>query len=131
MGWMHAGLARGDGSSSAVATNDLWMFNPDTLQWTWVAGPDFVNSNGVQPPQMGVPYPDTLALPAARDDIIWWASGDMFYSAYGYSYTRGWTHDLWRIDVSDPNNVTFEFALDRWRLARPPASFMRIKAFTP
>ncbi|GGB24943.1 kelch repeat-containing protein [Puia dinghuensis] len=47
-----------DGSNNQGYLNDLWKFNPTTLQWTWVSGDNTRNSTGVY---------GTMGTPAAAN----------------------------------------------------------------
>jgi len=59
--WLYGGYGV-DANLNAGFLNDLWEFNPGTLEWTWVSGS---NSVGVYGGQFGV-Y-GTLGLPAAAN----------------------------------------------------------------
>jgi N-acetylneuraminic acid mutarotase len=88
------------GYESFEFNNDLWKFNPTTLEWTWVSGNNFQNSPGVYG-ELGVPDP-TNSIGARRytdgridqDGIVWVFGGD----GHDINALRGQLNDLWKYD---------------------------------
>jgi hypothetical protein len=109
-------LFGGDGADSAGTgglLNDLWKFNPATLEWTWVSGSsvltpvDFMGSQDFV--ESGV-Y-GTLGTPAAgnvpggRNSPAAWADGSgnlWLFGGYGSISTGyiGFFNDLWEFNPS-------------------------------
>ncbi|MCB0003387.1 MAG: hypothetical protein KDH86_12655, partial [Anaerolineae bacterium] len=66
--WLHGGT----GIDSVAATgmlNDLWRYDPNSEEWTWVNGANTVNQPGVYGVQ-GVP--SATNVPGARSDGVSW-----------------------------------------------------------
>ncbi|MEQ9403307.1 MAG: kelch repeat-containing protein [Cyclobacteriaceae bacterium] len=88
------------GYESFEYNNDLWKFNPNTLEWTWVSGNDFQNSPGIYG-EKGVPDP-TNSIGARRytdgridqNGIVWVFGGD----GHDINAQRGDLSDLWKYD---------------------------------
>ncbi len=80
--------------------NDLWKFDPATLEWTWMSGSDgpnklgYYGTQGVRDPRNG---------PGGRSSCVSWldARGDLWlFGGDGYSAEDGpfLLNDLWRFD---------------------------------
>jgi gliding motility-associated-like protein len=72
------------GGSSGVTGNlynDLWQFNPDLLQWTWVGGPNFPYSPGSC--EQCLCNPSTNNLPSARSMTSCWKGFCDYFFLYG------------------------------------------------
>lgn len=88
------------GYESFEYNNDLWKFNPNTLEWTWVSGNDFQNSPGIYG-EIGVPDPSN-SIGARRytdgridqNGIVWVFGGD----GHDINAQRGGLNDLWKYD---------------------------------
>ena len=65
--WLFGGY--GYGSTALGRLNDLWRYDPETNQWTWVSGSNTINQAGVYGTK-GVP--DAANVPGARDGSISW-----------------------------------------------------------
>jgi hypothetical protein len=95
----------GGGSSDGIfqVLNDLWMFNPNTGQWTWVSGSSNINDLGTYG-MVGVPAPGNV--PGARQDVTGWADANSnLYLIGGSVYGVGNTdadplNDLWVFDAT-------------------------------
>lgn len=99
--WLFGGTT---GISTGVEQrgNDLWKFNPATLEWTWVSGANTSNQSGTYGSQ-GVASGSNM--PGARSNGSAWidASGDLWLmSGVGYdsSSSTGYLDDLWQFDPS-------------------------------
>jgi N-acetylneuraminic acid mutarotase len=79
--------------------NDLWEFNPQTMEWTWVTGDSGAGSWGGVYGTEGAPA-DTN-LPGARNGVVSWtdSKGNLWlFGGEGYADvgTGGFFNDLWR-----------------------------------
>ncbi len=100
--WMFGGVGF-DQSGSRGELDDLWMFDPGTQQWTWIAitGSDNHNTAGVygSPGAVG-------NLPGGRQNAAVWfnaSTGQVWlYGGSGYDHTGtfGALNDLWMYDPS-------------------------------
>jgi N-acetylneuraminic acid mutarotase len=97
--WLFGGLAL-DGTGSIGQTNDLWKFDPTTLEWTWVSGSSLRYQPGVYG-TLGVAGPSNV--PGARVGAVssidasgnLWLFGGIGYDAAG---GKGWLNDFWKFD---------------------------------
>ncbi|MCK7476332.1 MAG: kelch repeat-containing protein [Candidatus Moduliflexus flocculans] len=80
--------------------NDLWRFDPTTLEWTWISGSEWPDELGYYGTK-GVP--DDRNIPGARagcaswidSDGNFWVFGGTGYHSQGYGVVL---NDLWRFD---------------------------------
>jgi hypothetical protein len=99
----HLWLFGGDGTDSAGTQgllNDLWKFDPATLQWTWVSGSDSANQAGTYGTR-GTASPSNV--PGARCLAVSWIdpSGNLWLcGGHGYyaAGQAGLLNDLWKLD---------------------------------
>ena len=101
----HLWLFGGGGVDSTGAEgllNDLWEFDPASMEWTWISGSTMIDQAGV-PGTLGMPSPGNT--PGARSGAIGWIDkrgnlllfgGDGLDSG-GY---EGWLNDLWEFNPS-------------------------------
>lgn len=86
------------GYESFEYNNDIWTFNPTTLEWTWVSGNDFQNTPGIYGEQ-GVEAEEN-SIGARRYMSPWVADDGMVYIFGGHGIdSQGLTgemNDLWR-----------------------------------
>lgn len=80
--------------------NDLWKFDPTTLEWTWVSGNDTGDQAGTYG-TLGTADPSNV--PGARTGAVSWidAQGNLWlFGGYGYDSAgqQGWLNDLWKYD---------------------------------
>ena len=80
--------------------NDLWKFNPETLEWTWVSGNSFQNTPGSYGTR-GIPSPENVIGSrryadawVGKDGKIWIFGGQ----AIDGKARLGLLNDLWRYD---------------------------------
>lgn len=84
--------------------NDMWMFDPLTVQWTWMNGPQGISDQNGEFGIQGIPSP--LNYPSARTfgPNCWTdTSGHLWlYGGHGYDVNgaQGGLSDLWKYDVS-------------------------------
>ena len=86
--------------------NDLWFWDDQLRQWTWVGGVEHINAGSSMVSSAGqLPGAATnLAWPGARFAHASWKSGDEVYifGGAGYHIDRdkyGQQNDLWRLDL--------------------------------
>ena len=100
--WLFGGNGFDAGGNSIQYLNDLWEFNPSTLEWVWVSG----SSTGDQPGVYG-----TLGTPAAGNNpggrygaTVWTDQSGNFWLFGGENWTVNsvtaklsylWFNDLW------------------------------------
>lgn len=90
-----------DAEGSRGELNDLWRFDTDNEQWTWVHGPDAEGDQGSYGTQ-GVPHPDNR--PGARANglsVPGTSSGLWLFGGWGLIPSSSWDgdlNDLWRYD---------------------------------
>jgi N-acetylneuraminic acid mutarotase len=107
--WIDAGgrlwLFGGNGTSLTSAAghlNDLWKYDPATLEWTWVAGGSGINAAGTYGT---INTAASTNIPGARDAALSWidSSGDLWlFGGHGYDAagSTGYLNDLWKFDPS-------------------------------
>ncbi len=93
--WMFGGA--GYASSTTGLLNDLWTYNPNNNQWTWVGGSSDSNAMGSYG-SLGSPSPTNI--PGARRDAIGWidANGNLWvFGGFGNGVSsNGKLNDLWK-----------------------------------
>lgn len=100
--WIYGGV---DNSGSF---NDLWNYNPNTGNWTWVNGASVRNQPGVYPIKGGG---SASALPGARYDLISWRQPQGHVLLWGGNAidsvsNQGVLNDLW---VYQPTSNQWQF----------------------
>jgi beta-lactam-binding protein with PASTA domain/N-acetylneuraminic acid mutarotase len=88
----------GGGYSDNSLANDLWMYNPNTGQWTWAAGSSVSKAAGVYGTK-GVSA--STSVPGARYGAVSWtdtAGNFWLFGGQGYDSmgTQSWLNDLWK-----------------------------------
>lgn len=96
--WLFGGYGL-DETGEVLFLNDLWKFDPATLEWTWISGSNIGNQVGVY----GIRgAPDPLNVPGGRNGAVSWldAEGKLWlFGGYGYTGNGYSTrNDLWRFD---------------------------------
>lgn len=99
--WMFGG----NGFASVAGSgnlNDLWKFNPVTLEWTWISGSNLVNQNGSWGTK-GVP--SATNTPSARAQAASWvdSNGDLWLfggDGKGAPGFDGLLYDLWKYNIA-------------------------------
>ena len=88
-----------DSNANFGHIGDLWKYNPNTNQWTWMNGQDAVDYNGVYGP-IGVP--SSTIYPGSREFTAHWTdnSGNFwFFGGLGWaasSTSPVYLNDMWR-----------------------------------
>jgi hypothetical protein len=95
--WLFGGMTHGVN----LPSNDLWMFDPITVQWTWKGGPTGLADVGTFTSQ-GVPGGGALPPALFEATANWKDSSGRFYF-YGGGYRDGTTatdeyEDIWSYD---------------------------------
>jgi hypothetical protein len=92
--------------------NDLWKFDFNTNEWTWISGGNETDHKAVYE-QQGVPHPDNV--PGSRYGECMWEDDNgalWIYGGYGYSpsglggilnflftnYSKGYLNDVWKYE---------------------------------
>ena len=100
--WLFGGEGCDTSCASSVLLNDLWMFNPTTLEWTWEAGS---NGNG-QPGNAGTEFVTANSNePGSRPESYLWADAAnnlWLFGGFGFDTTDipGDLNDLWEFDTT-------------------------------
>jgi gliding motility-associated-like protein len=91
--WLYGGT--GMVSNFVVTYSDLWMFSPDTEQWTWISG----TMN--QPAVYGVlGVPDAQNTPGERHRSASWTDNNGDLWLFGGGTTFNFKSDLWKYSMS-------------------------------
>jgi N-acetylneuraminic acid mutarotase len=107
--WLFGGLGK-DGTVGGYGTsgygfgdlNDLWMFNPVSNEWTWMAGSNTASAPAVY----GVlGWAASSNTPGSREQSVGWKdrSGNLWlFGGVGIAqiYTFGFLNDLWMLSPS-------------------------------
>ncbi len=101
--WLLGGYSYATSPYIASTVNDMWKYNPDTQEWTWVRGDTTTNSTGVYGT---IKVPDPANHPGARQRYAHWtdANGDLWlFGGYGMgsSAPLGYLNDLWKYSVAN------------------------------
>ena len=85
--------------------NDLWRFNPNTWNWTWVKGLAGTNSNGTygyqgEPRDINTPGARVGAAACKDASGALWLFGGWGYDCFG---DEGALNDLWKFDPATSN----------------------------
>lgn len=99
--WLFGGLGF-DGIATSGALNDLWKFNKNNGQWTWVSGNNARNQKGVYGTK-GIG--STSNVPGARFGSVSWVEDDTLwlFGGFGYDSTHqpGHLNDLWKYNITN------------------------------
>ena len=95
--WLFGGVGY-DSAETLGGLNDLWRYDPATLEWTWVSGSMTANQAGLYGTQ-GVS--DPANVPGAREMSVSWidSSGKLWlFGGYGLDYLGNafYLNDLWQ-----------------------------------
>ena len=103
--WLYGGYA----SDNFFTLNDLWMFDPVTLNWTWVNGDSTAN----HPPVYGIPgVPSATNQPGSRGGANTWVSNSGELYLFGGA-DMGLFNDLWKYTIDTncfPVNISENFS---------------------
>ncbi len=90
-----------DSAGSLGLLSDLWKYNIASRQWTWVAGPSLINTNGVY----GTKGSATGGAPGARQTANMWVdtSGNVWlFGGFGFDSAGTGQPCRWYSPRSDP-----------------------------
>jgi len=97
--WLFGGIGYDStGAGYYYYLNDLWKYDPTTLEWTWMSGSNVYDQIGVYGTK-GVS--DPANIPGVRTDAVSWldSSGNLWlFGGYGLATDRfyGELNDLWK-----------------------------------
>ena len=97
--WLFGGLGYYE-TGHFGSLNDLWKYDPATLEWIWVSGSDSGDQIGTYGTQ-GTADPSNV--PGGRLEAVSWIDpqGQLWlFGGYGYDSAgaKGWLNDLWKYD---------------------------------
>ena len=103
--WLFGGMGEdANGTTLKNTLNDLWKYNPQTDQWTWMSGSNFSNASGVYG-ILGVSSANSIPGARFRKVPLSWVdnSGNlwMFGGDGNGDLTTGFLNDLWQYDASN------------------------------
>jgi gliding motility-associated-like protein len=98
--WMFGGECSSTGALKRM--NDLWMYSPNTNEWTWVSGDSTANETGVYGTRL---QPDAANKPGGRAGCGFWKEPDgkrlWLFGGSGYGATSdGYLNDLWLYTIA-------------------------------
>ncbi len=107
--YIFAGLATGLFGSGEM--NDVWKFNPNTNNWTWVSGTQVPNDNGTTPAKCTKNVADVPAARYENQTVSTVGCASAFWSFGGFrtdtsTFTQYFMNDLWLYDAKT-NQWTF------------------------
>ena len=94
--WLFGGVAISTGTTDSL--NDLWTFDPNTKEWTWMSGSNAPNAVGVYGTE-GVASASNV--PGARENAVSWTdkSGNLWlFGGISGSANTSDLNDLWEFD---------------------------------
>ncbi len=97
--WLFGGLGYYEAGNFG-SLNDLWKYDPTTLEWTWVSGSDTGDQIGTYGTKGTA---DSLNVPGGRLGAVSWIDpqGKLWlFGGYGFDSAgnKGWLNDLWEYD---------------------------------
>jgi hypothetical protein len=99
--WLYGGYGFFEASAWDGLLNDLWTYDPTTLQWTWVSG----SSSDYQMGNYGTQGAVALSnVPGSRNSSVAWIDPQgraWIFGGHGYysaAQQDGYLNDLWRYD---------------------------------
>ena len=100
--WLFGGHAFTDGGTDLVRINDMWKFDPQSSQWTWIRGSKDRGEEG----HYGIPGQTANDnTPGGRESGMTWVDSQghlWLFGGWGNDADGawGWLQDLWRYDPS-------------------------------
>lgn len=91
------------GRYNSLYLNDLWKYNPNTNEWTWVHGDNLTNSSFTYiPPNYGVKnIPSVSNTPGSREECkSGWCINNKLYLFGGTNSLNNYKNDLWEYNIS-------------------------------
>jgi hypothetical protein len=106
--WLFGGSGY-DSTDSSASLDDLWEFNPSTVEWTWMGGGSTEGAyTGEVPGVCGtLGVPSATDIPGGRFGATGWtdSSGNFWLfggEAFDCSGNSGWLNDLWEYLSATP-----------------------------
>ena len=87
--WLFGGTGQ-DSTNNIVSLNDLWEFNPTTMEWAWMGGSDLVDALGYQLPAYG-----TFGVPSAATNPGSLSSASSWTNTQGGAAWTDTSGNLW------------------------------------
>jgi len=96
--WLFGGLVRINLAGNTGIANDLWKFDTNTNQWTWVSGSAATGQQGSYGGVPGIDFPGARWGAASWVDNtgVFWLFGGYGKDAVG---NTGYLNDLWKYDT--------------------------------
>jgi N-acetylneuraminic acid mutarotase len=112
--WIFGGEGE-DSAGSIGFLNDLWRYNPTSLEWTWISGSNVMNQAGIYG-TLGAA--DPANVPGARSLFITWrdsAGALWLFGGWGYDSAGDLEHnnDLWKFDGTNWTWVSGSMTVDQ------------------
>ena len=104
--YLMGGSGRYNNTTSIGDYNDLWVYNPNTNNWTWLKGSNLINQLGVYGTQ-GISDPNNR--PGARITAVTWTVNNKLYLMGGEglssiaSIQTQYLNDLWEYNPDNNN----------------------------
>lgn len=95
--WLFGGYGQ-DGAGSYARYNDLWRFNPQTEEWTWMAGSSTANAPAVFG-TMGVPSVNNMPQSLTENHFCWVDKGNNLW-LYGGDVGSLSNDNMWKYSIS-------------------------------
>ncbi|MDH5379922.1 MAG: T9SS type A sorting domain-containing protein [Cyclobacteriaceae bacterium] len=95
--WLFGGKGW-DSNNNEGYLNDLWKYDITSKNWTWIAGSEYAEDNGI----MGTKgVPSASNTPGRRAfSATWFDSEGNFWLYGGKSYQRSGMSDMWKFDLT-------------------------------
>lgn len=93
--WLFGGYGY-DSAGALGELNDVWKYSPAAAMWTWVAGSDTANANGVYG-TLGVAA--AANIPGAREVTATWVENGDVWLFGGWVYNSPSWNDLWKYPI--------------------------------
>lgn len=108
--WLFGGQGL-DSAAKLGELNDLWEFDPRSMEWMWMGGSPRVWTSGIygarnKPAANNQPGSRVSVTPAIGKDNHFWLFGG---TGFDGGNKWGYLNDLWEYSVNRPSNQTLEF----------------------
>jgi len=99
--WLYGGRGTSADNGPNLWLNDLWEFDPSTLEWTWMGGESSLGSQDFLPAvygTLGIPAPGNN--PGSRQSAVSWTDNKGNFWLFGGNNNGMWLNDLWEYNPS-------------------------------